>query len=152
MPEIIKLEQWPVQSQPAHCKCKWDKNSDTCAADINQISIWLANKARNKITEIMICSKSTANISGSWKQNDTDGVCWWHWTDHYVVQTYAMFSKYWLAQSPYVEAFGHANQHTYIYMCVCVCIYICILCMYIYIYIYIIYVYICICMYMYVYI
>ena len=48
MPNTIKLEQWPVQSQPAHRKCKGDKTGDTCAADIKQISIWLANMAGNK--------------------------------------------------------------------------------------------------------
>ena len=37
-----------VQSQPTHCICKGDKTGDTCAADMNQISIWLANKAGNK--------------------------------------------------------------------------------------------------------
>ena len=47
----------------------------------------------------MTCSKSTANVSGSCKRNDTDGVCWWHWTDQYVVETCAMTSKYLLAQS-----------------------------------------------------
>ena len=31
---------------------------------------------------------STANGSGPCKRNDTDGVCWWYWTDHYVVETY----------------------------------------------------------------
>ena len=42
----------------------------------------------------MTCSKSTANVSGSCKQNDMDGVCWWHWTDHYVAETHVMTSKY----------------------------------------------------------
>ena len=42
----------------------------------------------------MTCSKSAANVSGSCKRNGTDGECWWHWTDHYVVETYAMTSKY----------------------------------------------------------
>ena len=37
-----------VQSQPTHRKCKGYKTGDTCAADMNQISIWLANKAGNK--------------------------------------------------------------------------------------------------------
>ena len=37
----IKPEQWPLQSQPAHCKCKWDKTGDTCVADMKQIrSLW----------------------------------------------------------------------------------------------------------------
>ena len=35
----------------------------------------LANNAENEITEIMNCSKSTANSSGSCKRNDTDGIC-----------------------------------------------------------------------------
>ena len=48
MPDTIKPEQCPVQSQPTHRKDKGDKTSDTCAADMKQISIWLANKAHNK--------------------------------------------------------------------------------------------------------
>ena len=48
MPDIIKPEQWPVESQPTHRKCKGDKIGDTCAADMKQISIWLVKKAGNK--------------------------------------------------------------------------------------------------------
>ena len=48
MPDIIKLEQWPVQNQPTHRKCKGDKNGDTCTADMKQISTWLASKKGNK--------------------------------------------------------------------------------------------------------
>ena len=48
MPDIIKLEQLPVQSQPTHRKCKGAETGDTCAADMKQISIWLASKAGNK--------------------------------------------------------------------------------------------------------
>ena len=70
-----------------------------CAAVVEQISIPLTNNVVNEITEIMTCSKSTANASGSCKRKDADGVCWWHWTDHYIVETYAMTSKYWLAQT-----------------------------------------------------
>ena len=33
----IKPEQWPLQSQPAHSKCKGDKTGDTCVADMKQI-------------------------------------------------------------------------------------------------------------------
>ena len=65
-----------------------------CAADVKQIFIPLANNAENEITEIMNCSKSTANSSGSCKRNDTDVICWWHWTDHYIVETHAMTNKY----------------------------------------------------------
>ena len=54
---------------------KQDNTNGTCAADMEQIIIWLANNTVNKITEIMTCSKSTANASGSCKRNDTDGVC-----------------------------------------------------------------------------
>ena len=72
MPDTIKPE---VQNQPTHRKCKGDETGDTCAADMKKISIWLANNTVNKITEIMTCSKSTANASGSCKRNDTDGVC-----------------------------------------------------------------------------
>ena len=46
-----------------------------CAADVEQIFIPLANNAENEITEIMTCSKSTANTSRPCKRNDTDGVC-----------------------------------------------------------------------------
>ena len=53
---------------------KQDNTNNTCAADLEQIIIWLANNTVNKITEIMICSKSTVNASGSCKRNDTDGV------------------------------------------------------------------------------
>ena len=73
---------------------KQDSTNDTCATDLEQIIIWLANNTVNKITEIMTCSKSTVNASVSCKQNDTDGVYWWHWADHHVVETYAMTSKY----------------------------------------------------------
>ena len=48
MPETMKLEQWPAQSQPTHHKCKEDGSGDTCATEMKQISIWLANKAGNK--------------------------------------------------------------------------------------------------------
>ena len=61
-----------------------------CAAYVKQIFIPLANNAENEITEIMNCSKSTANSSGLCKRNDTGGVCWWHWTHHYIVETHAM--------------------------------------------------------------
>ena len=53
---------------------KQDNTNNTCAADLEQIIIWLANNTVNKITEIMTCSKSTVNASGSCKRNDTDGV------------------------------------------------------------------------------
>ena len=109
MPDTIKPEQWPVQSQSTNRKCKGDTTSDTCAAEMKQISIWLANKTGNKqpqIARTMTCSKSTANVSGSCKQNDADGVCWWRWADHYVVGTYAMTSKY---VELYVEVSGYAN-------------------------------------------
>ena len=46
-----------------------------CAAYVKQIFIPLANNAENEITEIMNCSKSTANSSGSCKRNDTDVIC-----------------------------------------------------------------------------
>ena len=73
---------------------KQGNTNGTCAANMEQIIIWLANNTANKITEIMTCSKSTANASGSCKQSNTHCVCWWHWTDHCVVETYAMTSKY----------------------------------------------------------
>ena len=48
MPDTIKPEQQPVQSQPTHRKYKGDKSGNTCAAHMKQISIWLENKAGNK--------------------------------------------------------------------------------------------------------
>ena len=54
---------------------KQDIANGTCAADMEKIIIWLANNTVNKITEIMTCSKSTANLSRSCKRNDSDGVC-----------------------------------------------------------------------------
>ena len=44
----MKSEQWPDQSQPTQPKFKGDKTVDTCAADMKQITIWLANKSGNK--------------------------------------------------------------------------------------------------------
>ena len=54
---------------------KQDNTNGTCAADVEKIIIWLANNTVNKVTEIMTCLKSTTNASGSYKRNDTDGVC-----------------------------------------------------------------------------
>ena len=54
--------------------CKQDNTNGTCATDLEQIIMWLANNTVNKITEIMTCSTSTVNASGSCKRNDTDGV------------------------------------------------------------------------------
>ena len=51
---------------------KQGKNNGICAADVEQISIPLSNNVENKITERMAYSKSTANPSGSCKQNDTN--------------------------------------------------------------------------------
>ena len=48
VPDTIKPEQWPVQSHPTYHKCKGDETGDACAADMKQISIWLANKGGNK--------------------------------------------------------------------------------------------------------
>ena len=78
---------------------KQNNTNNTCTADLEQIIIWLANNTVNKITERMTCSKSTVNASRSCKRNNTDGVYWRHWTDHYVVETYPMTSKYLLVQS-----------------------------------------------------
>ena len=43
--------------------CEQDNTNGTCAADMEQIIIWLANNTVNEINEIMTCSKSTANAS-----------------------------------------------------------------------------------------
>ena len=40
---------------------KQDNTNSTCAADVEQIIIWSANNTVIKVTEIMTCSKSTAN-------------------------------------------------------------------------------------------
>ena len=40
---------------------KQDKFNSTCAADMEQVIIWLANNTVNIVTKVMICSKSTAN-------------------------------------------------------------------------------------------
>ena len=48
VPDTIKSEQSPVQSLPTLRKCKGSKTGDTCAANMKQISIWLAKKAGNK--------------------------------------------------------------------------------------------------------
>ena len=77
MPDTVKLEQWPVQSQPTHRKCKGDETGDTSAADMKQYLV--SQQGRKQITRTMACSKSTANASGSCKQNDTNVLCWWHW-------------------------------------------------------------------------
>ena len=45
-----------------------NNTNGTCANDVEKIIIWLAKNAVNKITEIMTCSKSTGNASGSCKQ------------------------------------------------------------------------------------
>ena len=55
--------------------CKQGNSNTKCVTDVEQIIIWLANDAVNKITEIMACSKSTADGLGSCKRNDTYGVC-----------------------------------------------------------------------------
>ena len=54
---------------------KQDNTNGTCAAEVEKIIIWLANNTVKKVTEIMNCSKSTANASGPCKRNDTDAVC-----------------------------------------------------------------------------
>ena len=52
-----------------------DNTNGRCAADVEQIILWLANNTVNKKTDKMTCSKSTANASESCKRNDTDSVC-----------------------------------------------------------------------------
>ena len=48
---------------------KQDNTNGTCDADVEKIIIWLAHNTVNKTTEIMTCSKSTANALGSCKRN-----------------------------------------------------------------------------------
>ena len=45
---------------------KQDNTNGTCAADVEQIIIWLANNTVKKITENMTCSKSIANVCIEW--------------------------------------------------------------------------------------
>ena len=54
---------------------KQDNTNGTCPADVEKIIIWLESNTVNKKTEIMTFSKSTGSASGSFKRNDTDGVC-----------------------------------------------------------------------------
>ena len=54
---------------------KQDNTKGTCATDVEQIIIWLTNKTVNKITEVMICSNSTAHALGSCKRNNTGAKC-----------------------------------------------------------------------------
>ena len=93
VPDTTKPEQWH------NCKYKGDKNRwhMCCWHEKNQYLVRKQGRKQTTMKQIirtMICSKSRANVSGSCKRNDTDSVCWWHWTDHYVVETYAMTSKY----------------------------------------------------------
>ena len=73
---------------------KQDNSNDTCAADLEQIIIWLANSTITKITETMTCSKSTFNALGLRKSKQHRWCILIHWTDHYIVETYAMTSKH----------------------------------------------------------
>ena len=69
---------------------KQDKTNSACATDVEQTIIWLASNPVNEIAEIMSCSKSTTNASGSSKRNDTDGVwrdgvyCVWRMVYTYI--------------------------------------------------------------------
>ena len=54
---------------------KQDNTNGACAVDVKKIMIWFANNTVSKITEIMTCSNSTVNASGSYKRNDNYGVC-----------------------------------------------------------------------------
>ena len=98
LPDTIKPKQWLVQSQPTHHKCKDDKIGTCCCwHETNQ---YLVSKQSRKqitskqITGTLICSKSTANVLQACKRNDTNGAFRWHWIDHYLVETYAITSKY----------------------------------------------------------
>ena len=49
MPETIKPEQWSVQNQQlTHHSTQGEDTSHTCAADMEQISIWLAKNTGNE--------------------------------------------------------------------------------------------------------
>ena len=55
---------------------KQDNANGTCAANVEQIIMWLASNTINKITEIMTSSELTANASRSCKRNDgTNAIC-----------------------------------------------------------------------------
>ena len=72
-----------------------DSINDTCPADVEHIIIWLAKKQHSKKNNL---NSNLFKANRQWKRNNTNGVCCWHWTDHYVVETYVMTSKYYLAQ------------------------------------------------------
>ena len=76
MPETTKREQRPIKSQTTHRKCKGDGTGDLCATDMKKFSIWLANKAGSKITEIARDQfKVATNALGLRKQDNTNGIC-----------------------------------------------------------------------------
>ena len=80
MPDTVKPEQWPVQSQPTHRKYKRDETGDLYTADMKQYQYPVSKQVRKKITRkqitgTMICSKSAGNVLGLSKQNNTKGTC-----------------------------------------------------------------------------
>ena len=98
MPDTIKAEQQPVQSQLTHRKCKGHKTGDTYAADIKQISIWLANEAKINNHERSNRNNGLFKVNSQCievKQTKRHRWCvLMTLTDHYVVETYATTSKY----------------------------------------------------------
>ena len=67
---------------------KQDNTNGTCAAGIEQIIFQLGNNTVkwNKWNDELF-KVHTVNAWESCKQNDTDGIRWWHWPDQYVVET-----------------------------------------------------------------
>ena len=86
---------------------------------MEQIIIWLKNNTTNKITQIMNYSKSTANTSGSYKRNDTDGIV------AEMLQKYTFIFTIFLSKKLYISIFSQKNifvcknfdiQRKYIYI------------------------------------
>ena len=97
--KINLLKRWLVQSSSYWTRIILQDNPmyKCCWHETNQYLVRKQGRkqiTRKQIAGTMTCSKSTASVSWLYKQNDTDGVCWWRWTNHYVVETYAMTSKY----------------------------------------------------------
>ena len=86
---------------------------------MEQIIIWLTNNTTNKITQIMNYSKSTANTSGSYKRNDTDGIV------AEMLQKYTFIFNIFLSKKLYISILSQKNifvsknfviQRKYIYI------------------------------------
>ena len=79
MPNTTTPEQWPVQSQPTHRKCKGDGTRD------HELLTWKKSVSGNRkqITGTVTCSKSADDVLGLCKQDNTNGLCCWRWANPY---------------------------------------------------------------------